>query len=51
MTKVMAHKYYFIGGTELPPVNDHLSGGEPIVKANFTKCGLLLIKGVIAEAN
>jgi hypothetical protein len=43
MTKVMAHQYYFIGGTELTPVDGHLGGGEPIVKPNFTKCGLLLI--------
>jgi len=48
MTKVMAHQYYFTGVTELPHVTSHLGGGEPIVKPNFLKCGLLLIKEVIA---
>jgi hypothetical protein len=35
-------------GVEPSPVVGHLGGGEPIVKPNFTKCGLLLIKEVIA---
>ena len=48
MTKVMAHQYYFIGGTELPPICGHLGGGEPMMKPHFTKCSLLLIKEVIA---
>jgi hypothetical protein len=35
-------------GIEPSPVVGHLGGGEPMMKPHFTKCGLLLIKEVIA---
>jgi len=35
-------------GVEPSPVVGHLCGGKPMMKPHFTKCGLLLIKEVIA---